>query len=466
LTCPTLHVIVTLSAVLVGAMDEQELQALKGQVSQLYERNMVIADGRRYHAPSLGPWAERRRRGGLQGWAWGLAWGLAAPFTVRYPHQWFWDSCAHAIALSHLDADLAWAEIGSLLALQREDGFIPHMAWNPAWKLWRDAAISLLYANPMGSPYVQPPNLARAVELVYERADGGDELRRSLPGVAEYYDYLDATRNIDGDGLLVIVHPYESGRDRAPEFDEVLRASTARTAWPLFRLLIHHRMARWRWDAILARSRFLVKETLFNCVYAQNLASLARLLAMAGQPQESERFHRRALQTETAISGKMFDGSAGLAWSLDRGRGDRPLRARTLACLMPLLLETIEEAAVERLLGHLCDPREFWLPYPAPAALQGPGLASAHAIWRGPQTWLYTNWFLMDGLHRQARRFPNMKDRLMNTAGEIAERSHALVRQEGFREYYDSYDGRGGGARDMGWSALVLDMMVRTAGGA
>ncbi|MBI2935199.1 MAG: hypothetical protein HYY31_00065 [Chloroflexi bacterium] len=44
------------------------------------------------------------------------------PSNYRYPWQWFWDSCFHAIALSHLDLALAKQELLSLVALRRRTG--------------------------------------------------------------------------------------------------------------------------------------------------------------------------------------------------------------------------------------------------------------------------------------------------------------------------------------------------------
>jgi len=95
-----------------------------------------------YHAPSLGsdptgclsrlmwPWRE-----------------LFRPGNVHYPHQWFWDSCAHAIVLSHIDLKLAKAEIEALLYGQRDDGFIPHMIWNRKRMYWRDRLTSRIYPS-------------------------------------------------------------------------------------------------------------------------------------------------------------------------------------------------------------------------------------------------------------------------------------------------------------------------------
>ena len=69
-------------------------------------------------------------------------------------------------------------------------------------------------------------------------------------------------------------------------------------------------------------------------------------------------------------------------------------------------------------------------------------------IWRGP-SWMSTNWLLCLGLRQHG---------YAELADEIAARSRQVVQAEGFREYYDPYTGRGGGAREFAWSTLVLDM--------
>ena len=45
-----------------------------------------------------------------------------SPSRSHYPHQLFWDSCFHAITLSHFDIELAKNEVRSLLKAQRENG--------------------------------------------------------------------------------------------------------------------------------------------------------------------------------------------------------------------------------------------------------------------------------------------------------------------------------------------------------
>jgi glycogen debranching enzyme len=71
--------------------------------------------------------------------------------------------------------------------------------------------------------------------------------------------------------------------------------------------------------------------------------------------------------------------------------------------------------------------------------------------WRGP-SWVSTNWLL-----RRAAAVHELKDlERALTAGTLR-----LVRQAGFRECFDPFDGTGRGCRDFSWSAaLTLDLLA------
>jgi len=72
-------------------------------------------------------------------------------------------------------------------------------------------------------------------------------------------------------------------------------------------------------------------------------------------------------------------------------------------------------------------------------------------IWRGHQTWLYTNWFIGRGLRKHGYG---------KIADELTRKSYQLVKKEGFREYYSAKTGKGERALNFGWSTFVLDMIV------
>jgi hypothetical protein len=69
----------------------------------------------------------------------GVAFGFTCPATPRYRHQWYWDSCFHAIAWRHIDPARAREELRTLLRAGRLDGFIPHTAFWDRPAYWRRA---------------------------------------------------------------------------------------------------------------------------------------------------------------------------------------------------------------------------------------------------------------------------------------------------------------------------------------
>src|SRR3954463_2073927 len=65
------------------------------------------------------------------------------PSPGRYPWQWYWDSCFAAIVWRRYEPTRARAELESLLAAQRPDGFVGHTIF------WRShvSGLRLLFYN-------------------------------------------------------------------------------------------------------------------------------------------------------------------------------------------------------------------------------------------------------------------------------------------------------------------------------
>lgn len=456
------------------APEKVDLDWLRSEVEMTLARNRVTEvrswNGRSqqvtYHAPYLADEVDYPTwLPGWLHWLWKPWWQLREPWQVRYPHQWFWDSAAHATALSHLDPGLAKAEIRSLISAQDEQGFIPYMIWNPKRMHWIDRMLQSLYPTSYGSPYLQPPVLAQVVEQIYHETDDTDFVNEVLPSLTKYYSYIDKVRVRSGDGLAEIIISYESGKDRSREYDLVYEESNTVSPWrgPMTKLQVRYLLLGWDIERVFASNRFRVKDLLFNCIYAQNLSSLSRLFALVGNIDQAALFQRKAEQTEGSILTKMYDPQSGLFFSLDaRHDRERQIKVSTVSSLMPLILDTIGKPQVERLVTeYLMSPDEFWSSYPVPAEpLSLPKEETAeHTIWRGSQTWVITNWFIVSGLRKQASRFPEHLEEYNRIADEITLKTYELVWREGFREFYDSKTGEGGGAYDFGISTLVLDMV-------
>ena len=151
------------------------------------------------------------------------------PSPGRYPYQFFWDTCFHVFILSALrENTMAKEHLISLFSLQEKDGFVGHMIyWN---RLTPGRITDIFQAKPslrnFYTPHmtalIQPPIVAQAVKRVYEAEKDLDLLKYFVPKLKKYYDWLAQNRDFDGDNLLTIISPFESGMDWKPTYDVAL----------------------------------------------------------------------------------------------------------------------------------------------------------------------------------------------------------------------------------------------------
>jgi glycogen debranching enzyme len=383
------------------------------------------------------------------------------PSNGRYPWQWFWDSSFHAIALSHLDSALAKQELLSLVSVQEKSGFIGHVIyWHggripPIWAYFQ----SRLAWRPHNTALIQPPVIARAAWQVFQADEDRAFLEQITPRLNLYYRWLAEHRDPDGDGLISIISPYESGMDHRPAYDSIVGIRSRRPSRVLMELklrkldLLHLLLSpNYNLRRIFAWDRFVVEDVMVNCVYADGLRALAELNRVACEYTQAEQWEASASKVEAAILEKCYDPGTGLYFDLS-GRKERQLPTLTVTAFFPLLLKSLPRERADALVRHLLDSEKFWLPYPVPSvAYSEPSFDPnewRRFIWRGP-TWLNMNWFLARGLRMHGYD---------EAADTIAERSAELVLREGFREYFNPFSGKGLGARNFGWSTLVVDML-------
>jgi hypothetical protein len=372
----------------------------------------------------------------------GRPYSFTAPDVDKFPAQFYWDSCFHAIAWAKVDPPRARDELRTLLAAAEPDGFIGHtIFWDAPVRLSRRAFYNLLSSRDRMTRTIHPPLLAFAWELVAGASDDEPGFRaEALDRLAAHYDWLHANRDPSGTGLLALIQPDESGLDASPKFD-------ARLGWrahglPGFVALVRrNRRDRFRLEAIRARGGFAVHEVLANVAYALSTAALARMGGGA-------RFAERAAQTQRALLERCWDEAAGLF--ADDPRGGRRI-VSTWDALAPIALPGLPEPIAGRLIDeHLLDPDRYWRRFPVPSTSVAepsyrPRTRFPFRYWRGP-TWIASSWLLHRGLLLHGRA---------DVAEELAVRVRALVTGSGFREYYHPDSGRGQGARAFGMSTLA-----------
>src|ERR1700720_1466348 len=103
------------------------------------------------------------RQNWLEGERDGIRYAYTRPSPGRYPWQWYWDSCFTAIVWRRFDPTRARRELESLLAAQREDGFIGHtIFWDTPLRGQRRFTYNVTSPNATMTSSIQPPALAWA----------------------------------------------------------------------------------------------------------------------------------------------------------------------------------------------------------------------------------------------------------------------------------------------------------------
>ena len=373
------------------------------------------------------------RQNWVEGEREGVPYAYTRPSPSRYPWQWYWDSCFAAIVWRRFEPRRAQAELETLLAAQREDGFVGHtIFWERPVSLSRLPFYNVASRSAFQTSTIQPPLLAWAWQLAI-----GDPAAE--PRLAAQVEWLTAHRDLEGDGLLWIVQPDESGLDASPKFDAVWGwHAGASVGFPL----LVHRNRRLGFDARRIRDRGgpVLCETVVNTLWSLSLQAL-------GRPSPTP-----------ALVARLWDESRGLFLDEAQPDGMRP-GVVTWAALAPLALPDLPEEIGHRMVEeHLLDQDEFLTPVAPPSVSAAepsyePGGSGGpvRRYWRGP-TWVNAAWLLWRGLRRLG--YDDAAERMSRGVVGAAER-------EGLREYYDPRTGAGLGARDFAWSALITEMITQ-----
>jgi glycogen debranching enzyme len=412
-----------------------------------------------------------------------LRWNDTGLFTKPapsvYPFQWNWDSALVAIGLAHVDPPRARQEVRALLRGQWADGMVPHIVFHPTTidyspgpEVWDSAACP-------GAPRVatsgltQLPVLASAIRTLHEASPDIGFLEEVLPAVEAWHAWLQRERDLDGSGLVAILHPWESA-DNAPRFDRAL-ARVDPEGEPVFARSDrrHLHAAERPTDRDYARYLAIVRglqrcgyrpqsltdapfayvDVEFNSVLAAAEADLAWLWTELGE--DGSRASAAAIRLRKALAVRWDDDAAAYR-ELDLHGGVQEV-AGTVGELLPLYGGVPDDERARRLFEEtLWSPLRYGPSAQAPWAVttvskENPDF-DARRYWRGP-VWININWFLVRGLERQG---------LAAEAEELRTMTLRLVQNSGFSEYYHPFTGEPLGSTEFSWSAaLTLDLMHR-----
>jgi hypothetical protein len=396
----------------------------------------------------------------VEGDRWGWHYRFYKPSNTKYgPYQWLWDSGWHMLVWSHRNVDYAIHDLRTMLRWQQPNGFIPEMIfWGPVTKLERLVRPFIGYSHTEYTDISQMPMLCFSIRAIWNATKNVELLREFVPKLVQYWQWWAMDRDPDEDGLISIIHPWESGIDASPLYDPAwgVKNPTYKQLYPQFLKTLYRYRRKLKWDQtkILAKGWFNFEDVGVNSVYAAGWSILGDL-AQEFDGELAKLCYTQGQKFEQAIIKKCWDPAVGHFVSFYHHE-DKEFKStiETIQSLFPLLLRSLPQELLTAVVKNLEDPEKFWLPYPVPSTAKSEETFNPHQsrlLWRGP-TWPCTTWFVMEGLLTHGRK---------DLAEKILDRWVEMYQKNGIWEYHNPLTGLGEGEEGLGMSTTIVDMLKR-----
>ncbi len=400
--------------------------------------------------------------------------GYTLPTDGLYPFQWNWDAGISALGWLEFDKPRAWQEFHTLFKgmWTAEDfgganaGFLAHITFHqdsdsyfPGPDQWGTQSLKV-----RTSSISQPPLHATMLRWMLDASTAPadkqlamNHLRVLVPQLLAHHDWWYRCRDPQGTGLVVNIHPWETGMDNSPAWDGPLAAVPEATR-PYVRRDTTHVDASMRppksfYDRvvylmdfnqqvgfdparIMAECPYRVNDIGIICILQRASKDLAALCGLLGLNDAAERLQKHIARTHAAVESLWSE-----RWQQYVSRNaitGELLDAPTSAGLMAAYAGFAKPctATVRQWLGETA----YGLPS---ARATAPGFESRR-YWRGP-VWQHINMLIAKG-------FEGVDDTL---ALQLQDTSRALMQKVGFQEYYDPLTGDGLGGAHFSWTAAT-----------
>ena len=389
------------------------------------------------------------------------------PTKGLYPFQWNWDSCLTALGFSYFDEERAWLEIDTLFAHQWEDGMVPHIVFHkeddgyfPGPNVW------LTNRKVPTSGITQPPVAGFVIRKLLARAKDKDLARGRalalLHKVHKWHQWFYACRDPKSEGLVAILHPWESGRDNSIDWDKPFERVPTEGVQPYQRrdtehanpehrptqaqydryiwLVQHYRSMNWDNSKLHDASPFQVIDPGLNAILIRSCSDLAEVARDLGELTIADESKAMAEKGQAALE-KLWSEKWGQYLCYDRAN-DEVIESPSIGGILPVLASDAHAGDIAAKLEILGESCEYLVPSHDPKSADFDSLR----YWRGP-AWLIINYMISDGLQKAGEN---------EMAERIKRDSVRLIEESGFAEYYDPITAEPCGGGRFTWTAAMV----------
>ncbi len=399
------------------------------------------------------------------------------PTKGLYPFQWNWDSCLTALGQFHYDEARAWTEIETLFANQWDDGMVPHIVFHvysdgyfPGPNVWDTKR-----PGTATSGITQPPVAGFAVKRLYDRATdkaaAAARAKALLPKIDAWHRWFYEMRDPAREGLVAILHPWESGRDNSVDWDEAFERVPTDGVEPYVRRDTQHadpahrptkaqydrylylvqlfRSLGWDNSRLHDASPFKVVDPGFNAILIRSMTDLADLAEPLGETAIAEANRERATRALAALE-SLWSERHGQYLCRDRITGQL-IESASIGGILPVFatVPKVRAQAIARTIERWATQVKYIVPSHDPSDPR----FEPKRYWRAP-AWLVMNYMIQDGLRVVGETA---------VAEHIVKSSLELITQSGFAEYYDPLTGEPCGGGRFTWTAAMVIEFLEAA---
>lgn len=384
--------------------------------------------------------------------------GYTLPTKGLYPYQWNWDSAFAAWGFATFDADRGWTELETLLSGQWDDGMVPHILFHQIDPGYFPGPDVWCGRGPIPSSGIsQPPVAASFVAKMLAIDPTGEPRARAMWTRLNAWHRWFMTWRLD-EGAVCVTHPWEAGRDNAPDWDGAMKRINVKDVGEYTRRDTSHvdaamRPTKYDYDRYLTLVNLGVSVNWDHAKLreinpfrvADPTMTFTLLRAQRDMVEMGRRFGEDVTEIEEWIT--TLEAGAETLWNPEIGGYDsRDVHAGTFngvlsnasaLCWYAGIHDARALPAVERMLADVTYGM----------ASYDPGADGFEPLryWRGP-TWPIMNYLVGSGMEEMG---------VTRLANRLRRDTARLMQQNGFSEYYDPHSGAPAGGETFTWTAAV-----------
>jgi len=415
---------------------------------------------------------------------------FSVPTDALYPFQWMWDSGFVALGTACFDLDSALQEIDSMFTGQWENGMLPHIIFHseteetyfPNWDFWESSVNAGAPQEPKTSGITQPAVYGFILEYLWQMHPDNpvviDKIKSWIPKIVDYHRFLYTYRDPNQEGLFFIYHPWESGRDNSPIWDESLQAiqltpddipqyqrrdlsisdadhrPTKEQYDRYVYLLQLGKKYRYEGKEIAQQSPLCIQDCMMNAILIRSNEAIIKMGKRLGiDVTYIERMQEKSKQ---AFIDRFWSDELSFFVSYDKRR-QRQMIHKEIGGIIPLFANVATTDQAQHIVDYLWDLHHKGYAL-CPSFDVESDLYDSKRYWRGP-IWPQMNWMIYHGL----------KNYGYNELAEIVKGDFVdLVQRHGFYEYFEPEKkiaatiNQGYGGDSFSWTASSVIHLLST----